>query len=65
MNRLNLGIFRIFELSTLNFNPNSSDTKLGPISWELNLKNQILNFCVGVGVGGHDATNFSYIKMRN
>ena len=75
MNRLNLGIFRIFELSTWNLNPNSSDwraykiiynyTKLGPISWELNLKNQILNFCVGVWVGGHDATNFSYIKMRN
>ena len=71
MNRLNLGIFRIFGLSTWNLNPNSSDcraykiiynyTKLGPISWELNLKNQILNFCVGVGVGEHDATNFSYI----
>ena len=25
-----------------------------PISWEQNIRNQLFNFCVGVGVGGHD-----------
>ena len=39
-----------------------NDSKLEPISWELNVGNQLLNFCVGVGVGGHDATNFTCIS---
>ena len=67
--RLNSGIFRIFKLSVWNWNLNnpdyraskiiSNDTKLEPISWELNLKSLLFNFCVGVWVGGHRA-NFSY-----
>ena len=70
--RLNSGIFRILELSELNLNLNSldckaskiisNDTPLEPISWELNVGNQCFNFCVGVGVGGQDATNFSHIS---
>ena len=58
MSRLNTGNFRIFEPSEWNLNLNSSDcraskiiyndTKLEPISWELNLKNPLFNFCVGV-----------------
>ena len=58
MSRLNSGNFRIFEPSEWNLNLNSSDcraskiiyndTKLEPISWELNLKNPLFNFCVGV-----------------
>ena len=34
-----------------------NDTQLEPISWEMNVGNQLFNSCVGVGVGGHDATN--------
>ena len=70
MHRLNSGIFRIFESSTWNLNPNSSDCraskiisndiKLEPIFWELNLKNQLFNFCVGIWVGDHPRTNFSH-----
>ena len=30
----------------------------------MNVGNQLFNFCVGVGVGGHDATNFSHILVR-
>ena len=51
MDRLNSGIFRIFKVSVQNLNLNSSDcralkiitndTKLEPISWELNLKNPL------------------------
>ena len=26
----------------------------------MNVGNQLFNLCVGVGVGGHDARNFSY-----
>ena len=69
MRRLNSGIF---ELREFNLNLNSSDcgasknisndTQLEPISWELNVGNQCFNFCVGVGVGGQDATNFSHIS---
>ena len=25
-------------------------------------ENRLFSFCVGVGVGGHDATNFSYMS---
>ena len=70
INRLNSGIFMIFEPSERNLNLNASDrraskiisndTKLEPISWELVFGNPIFNFCEGVGVGGHGATNFSY-----
>ena len=34
-----------------------NDTKLEPISWELNLENPLFNFCVGVWVGGHPRAN--------
>ena len=72
MFRLNSGILRIFELGEWNLNLNSSDCraskiiyndiKLEPISWELNLKNRLFNFCAGVCVGGHRPTNFSHIS---
>ena len=68
--RLNSGNFRIFEPCEWNLNLNSSDCraskiiyndiKLEPISWELNLKNPVLNTCVGVSVGGHPRANFSH-----
>ena len=55
----------IFEPSERNLNLNASDcraskvipndTELETISWELVFANPIVNFCVGVGVGGHDA----------
>ena len=71
--RLNSWIFRIFKLSELNLNLNSPDCKasnilfndilLEPISWELNVRNHFLNFCVGVRVGGHDVTNFTGVKI--
>ena len=58
--RLNSGNLRTFEC---NLNLNSSDcralkiifndTKLESISWELNIINRLLDFCVGVLVGGH------------
>ena len=70
--RLNSGIFTIFELSDLNLNLNSSDCrtrkiisndiKLEAIPWELDIENQLFNFCVGVWVGGHAPANFSYIS---
>ena len=41
----------------------SNDFKLEPISWELNLKNQLFNFCVGFWVGGHLRANFSCIRF--
>ena len=63
MIRMNSGIFRNFELSIWNLKLNSldcrawkiisNDIKLEPISWELNLKNQLFNFCVGFWVDGH------------
>ena len=66
MNRLNSGIFTIFELSKLNLSLNSSDrraskiifndTKLGPFCWKLNIVNRLFNFCVGVWVGAHWAS---------
>ena len=72
MTTLNSEIFRIFELSEWNINLNSSkcralkiisnDTKLEPISWELNYENPLFNFCVGVWVRGQDGTNFSHIS---
>ena len=68
--RLNSGIFRIFDPREWNLNLNSSDcraskiiwnvTKLGPISWELNIEYPIFNFCVGVWVGEHHRANFSH-----
>ena len=71
MIRLNSGIFRIFKVSVQNLNLNSSDcralkiitndTKLEPISWELNLKNSCFFICVGVWVRGQDAANFWHI----
>ena len=71
MIRLNSGILMIFEPIERNLNLNASDcraskiipndTKLEPISWELNLKNPLFNFCLGVWVRGHDATNVSHI----
>ena len=58
INRLNSGIFRIFEPSLGNFNLNGSDcraskiiwndTKLEAIPWEFNVENPLFNFCVGV-----------------
>jgi len=70
MTRLNSGNFRIFQPCEWNLNLNSSDCraskiiyndiKLEPISWELNLKNPVLNTCVGVSVGGHPRANFSH-----
>ena len=70
MHRLNSGIFMIFELSIWNLNLNSSDciaqkiiwndTKLEPIPWELNMKNQFFDFCVGVLVSGHHLANLSH-----
>ena len=33
-----------------------------PISWAPNVGNQFFNFCVSVGVGGQDATNFLQIS---
>ena len=72
MNRLNSGIFRIFELREWNLNLNSSDcraskiiyndTKLEPIPWEQTRENSLLNFCVGVSVRGHDGTKFFHIS---
>ena len=66
--RLISGIFRIFDPREWNLNLNSSDcraskiiwndTKLGPISWELNIEYPTFNFCVGVWVGGHHRANF-------
>ena len=65
--RLNSGIFRILELSEWNSNLNSSNcrapkiicsnTILEPISWEMNSKNPLFDFCVGVWVGGHSLAN--------
>ena len=55
----------------------NNDTQLEPISWEFDIGNQLLNFCVGVGVRGHDAylnsgkTGFgsyhrlNYVKLMN
>ena len=70
--RLNSGIFWSFDLKKWKSNLTSSDcraskiiwndTKPEPISWELNIENPIFNFCLGVWVGGHDATNFSHIS---
>ena len=40
----------------------SNDTKLEPISWELNYENPLFNFCVGVWVGGQDAAYFSHVS---
>ena len=40
----------------------SNDTKLEPISWELNYGNPLLNFRVGVWAWGQDATNFSHVS---
>ena len=67
---MNSQIFRIFELSIRNLNLNSSDCraskiisndiKLEPTALELNLKNQLFNFCLGVRVGGHPRANFSH-----
>ena len=66
--RLNFGIFMIFERSERNLNLNASDcraskiipndTKLEPISWELTIKNPILNFCVGIRVSEHSSAYF-------
>ena len=57
-NRLNPEIFRVFELSEGNLYLNSSnckaskimeiESKLEQISWELNVENSFINFCVGV-----------------
>ena len=62
----------IFERSEQNLNLNASDCraskiirndiKLEPISWKMIFGNPIFNFCVGVGVGGHDSTKFSNIS---
>jgi len=41
-----------------------NDTELEPVSWELRIENTLVNFCVGVGMGGHDATNFSHISKE-
>ena len=43
----------------------SNDTEREPISWELNVGNQISHFCVGVWVRGHDATNLSTDAQEN
>ena len=79
-NRLNSEIFRIFELSEGNLYLNNSnckaskiieiDTKLEQISWEVNVKNPLFNFCVGIWVGGQENstsfnTNFVTGNARN
>ena len=38
------------------------DTKLEWISWELNIINQLLNYCVGVCVGGYPRSNFWHLS---
>ena len=60
----------IFELSKSNLNLKCSDCKASkiiwndikvePIPWELNIENKLFSICVGVWVGGHLATNFSF-----
>ena len=65
---LNSGIFWIFDPREWNLNLNSSDSRASKIIWndtkpepmsrELNIENQILNFCVGVWVGGHNSVSF-------
>ena len=45
-------------------NLNSSDFKLEPMSWELNIENRFLN-SVGVRVGGHPPTNFLHGPKEN
>ena len=72
IHRLHYGNSRIFEPSERILNLNSSncrapkiifnDAELEPVSWELRIENTRFNFCVGVEVGGHDVTNFSYIS---
>ena len=72
MIRLNSGTFWSFDLSKWKSNRTCSDcraskiiandTKPEPISLELNIENRIFNFCVGVWVGGHEATNFLHIS---
>ena len=72
MGRLNSGNFGIFELSEWSSNLNNSvcrdskfisnDIKLKPISWELKNENPFLSICVGVWVGGHPPTKFSYVS---
>ena len=74
MIRLKSGIFWIFDFSKWRSNLTSSncralkiilnDTKPEPISWELFIENPILNFCVGVWVGGYHRANFSYRYRR-
>ena len=63
IDRLNSGIFRISDPRKLNLNLKCSDcrafriiwndTKLGPISWQLNIENTLFSICVGVWVGDH------------
>ena len=63
INRLNSGIFKIFELMEWILNLNSSDcgaskiicndTNLEPFYWVLNIENSLFSICVGVWVGGH------------
>ena len=72
MSGLTSGNFKIFETSEWILNLNSSncrapkiifnDTEFEPVSWELRIENSLFNFRVGVGVGGHHATNFSHIS---
>lgn len=62
-------IFMIFELSVWNLNLIacraskiiSYDAKLEPISWNLNIVNPLLNFCVGVWVGGSLTYSVNYL----
>ena len=68
MNRLNFGNFGIFFPSELILILNSSvgrafeiiqnDMKIVTFPWDFKVENPCFNFCVGVYVGGHLATNF-------
>ena len=40
-----------------------NDTKIEQISWELTVENRLFDFCVGVWVGRHPATNFSLTSI--
>ena len=75
IDRLNSGIFRIFELGGWNLNLNSSDCgaskiiwndiKLERIPWVLIIENRLCSICVGVWVGGHHPTDFSSVLDKN
>jgi len=70
MCRLNSANFRIFEPREWKLilkSPDSraskiisNDAKLELISWKLNNENPLFSICVGVWVGGHPLTSFSW-----